>query len=106
VETITEKRSFSLPEPIPGNSEPLRKFGHYSDIDNNIFHVRYDTRYTPDGKKALVIHEIQSDANQNIAKQLTAKEAFKGEKRINPFQKELEVEMLNNARGELIRDLE
>jgi hypothetical protein len=97
---------FSLPEPIPGNSEPLRKFGHYSDIDNNIFHVRYDTRFTPDGKKALVIHEIQSDANQNIAKQLTAKEAFKGEKRINPFQKELEVEMLNNARGELIRDLD
>jgi hypothetical protein len=27
-------------------------------------------------------------------------------KEINPFQKELEVEMLNNARGELIRDLD
>ena len=94
---------FVLDEPIIGNRSSMRSLGHYDDLKNNLFHVRYDTRITPDGKKALVIHEIQSDANQSIAKQLTAKEAFKGERRINPFQKDIELDLLVNSRTKLLR---
>ena len=97
---------FVLDEPIVGNTNPMRSLGHYDDLKNNLFHVRYDTRITPDGKKALVIHEIQSDANQSIAKQLTAKEAFKGERRINPFQKDIELDLLVNSRTKLLRDMD
>ena len=97
---------FVLDEPIVGNTNPMKNLGHYDDLKNNLFHVRYDTRITPDGKKALVIHEIQSDANQAIAKQLTAKEAFKGERRINPFQKDIELDLLVNSRTKLLRDMD
>jgi hypothetical protein len=97
---------FVLDEPIVGNSAPMKNMGHYSDLKNNLFHVRYDTRFTPDGKKALVVHEIQSDANQSIAKQLTAKEAFKGERRINPFQKDIEMDLLVNSRTKLLKDMD
>jgi len=97
---------FVLDEPIIGNSSPMKNMGHYGDLKNNLFHVRYDTRITPDGKKAMVIHEIQSDANQSIAKQLTAKEAFKGERRINPFQKDIELDLLVNSRTKLLRDMD
>ena len=97
---------FVLDEPIIGNRSSMRSLGHYDDLKNNLFHVRYDTRITPDGKKALVIHEIQSDANQSIAKQLTAKEAFKGERRINPFQKDIELDLLVNSRTKLLRDMD
>jgi hypothetical protein len=97
---------FVLDEPIIGNSKSMRNLGHYDDLKNNLFHVRYDTRITPDGKKAMVIHEIQSDANQSIAKQLTAKEAFKGERRINPFQKDIELDLLVNSRTKLLRDMD
>ena len=97
---------FVLDEPIVGNSSPMQNMGHYRDLKNNLFHVRYDTRFTPDGKKALVVHEIQSDANQSIAKQLTAKEAFKGERRINPFQKDIEMDLLVNSRTKLLKDMD
>jgi len=97
---------FVLDEPIVGNSSSMRSLGHYDDLKNNLFHVRYDTRITPDGKRAMVIHEIQSDANQSIAKQLTAKEAFKGERRINPFQKDIELDLLVNSRTKLLRDMD
>jgi hypothetical protein len=97
---------FVLDEPIIGNTRSMRNLGHYDDLQNNLFHVRYDTRITPDGKKAMVIHEIQSDANQSIAKQLTAKEAFKGERRINPFQKDIELDLLVNSRTKLLRDMD
>ena len=97
---------FVLDEPIVGNRKSLTNLGHYEDLKNNLFHVRYDTRITPDGKKAMVIHEIQSDANQSIAKQLTSKEAFKGEKRINPFQKDIELDLLVNSRTKLLRDMD
>jgi len=97
---------FVLDEPIVGNRKSLTNLGHYEDLKNNLFHVRYDTRITPNGKKAMVIHEIQSDANQSIAKQLTAKEAFKGEKRINPFQKDIELDLLVNSRTKLLRDMD
>ena len=97
---------FVLDEPILGNKEAMRNMGHYSDLKNNLFHVRYDTRITPDGKKAMVIHEIQSDANQQIAKKLTATEAFKGERRINPFQKDIELDLLVNSRTKLLKDMD
>ena len=97
---------FVLDEPILGNNNPMRNMGHYEGLKNNLFHVRYDTRITPDGKKAMVIHEIQSDANQSIAKQLTAKEAFKGERRINPFQKDIEMDLLVNSRTKLLTDMD
>jgi len=97
---------FVLDEPILGNQKSMTSMGHYGDLKNNLFHVRYDTRITPDGKKAMVIHEIQSDANQSIAKQLTAKEAFKGERRINPFQKDIELDLLVNSRTKLLRDMD
>ena len=97
---------FVLDEPIIGNSKSMANMGHYGDLKNNLFHVRYDTRITPDGKKAMVIHEIQSDANQSIAKQLTAKEAFKGERRINPFQKDIELDLLVNSRTKLLKDMD
>ena len=97
---------FVLDEPIIGNREAMKNLGHYEGLKNNLFHVRYDTRITPDGKKAMVIHEIQSDANQSIAKQLTAKEAFKGERRINPFQKDIELDLLVNSRTKLLRDMD
>ena len=97
---------FVLDEPIVGNNPPMKNMGHYSDLKNNLFHVRYDTRFTPDGKKGLVIHEIQSDANQSIAKSLTAKEAFSGIKRINPFQKQIENNLLLNSRSGLIRNID
>ena len=97
---------FVLDEPILGNSSTMRSTGHYDDVKNNIMHVRYDTRITPDGKKAMVIHEIQSDANQRIAKELTAKEAFAGERRINPFQKDIEMDLLVNSRTKLLTDMD
>ena len=97
---------FVLDEPILGNTQSMRNLGHYEGLKNNLFHVRYDTRITPDGKKAMVIHEIQSDANQSIAKQLTAKDAFKGEKRINPFQKDIELDLLINSRTKLLKDMD
>ena len=97
---------FVLDEPILGNRKSMTNLGHYEGLKNNLFHVRYDTRITPDGKKAMVIHEIQSDANQSIAKQLTAKEAFKGERRINPFQKDIELDLLVNSRTKLLRDMD
>ena len=69
-----KETDFVLDEPIATNSTPMKNMGHFSDLKNNLFHVRYDVRSTPNGKKAFVIHEIQSDANQSIAKSLTAKE--------------------------------
>jgi len=97
---------FVLDEPILGNRSAMKSMGHYDDLKNNIMHVRYDTRITPDGKKAMVIHEIQSDANQRIAKKLTAKEAFAGERRINPFQKDIEMDLLVNSRTKLLTDMD
>jgi hypothetical protein len=97
---------FVLDEPIPGNLDPMKNLGHYSSLKNNLFHVRYDTRFTPDGKKGIVIHEIQSDANQSIAKGLSSKEAFDGIRRINPFQKNIEFNLLINSRSKILKDID
>ena len=93
---------FHLDEPIISNTRPNATMGHFSDVKNNLFHVRYDVRSTPNGKKAFVIHEIQSDANQNIAKKLTAKEAFGPDARYNPFQKQIENRLLLDQRSKIL----
>ena len=99
----------TLPDEIVTNSQPINKGGHFvDDIGNvnNIYHIRFDTRFTPDGKKAFFIHEIQSDVNQSIAKSLRGTgKAFDGKTRINPFQKDIELKLLLNERDKLITDL-
>jgi len=97
---------FVLDEPIPGNTQPMKNLGHYGDLKNNLFHVRYDTRSLPNGKKALVIHEIQSDANQTIAKELSKAQAFGGVARSNPFQKDIELNLLINSRTGLLNQMD
>jgi hypothetical protein len=72
---------------------------------NNIYHIRYDTRFTPDGKKVFMINEIQSDVNQSIAKALTKAQQIGGERRINPFNAEVEMNLLINRRGQMMDDL-
>jgi len=68
--------------------------------------VRYDTRTLPDGKKAFLIHEIQSDANQSIAKSLSKAEQLGGIKRVNPFQADLEMNLLSNSRSNLLAQID
>ena len=98
---------FRLDEPIPTNSSPLMKPGHFSEHGTNqIYHVRFDTRMTPDGKKAFVIHEIQSDVNQSIAKQLSKAQQLGGEKRINPFQADIEMGLLSNNRAKILSEID
>jgi hypothetical protein len=97
---------FVLDEPIATNTSPMQNMGHFSDLKNNLFHVRYDVRSTPNGKKAFVIHEIQSDANQSIAKSLSAKEAFGPTARYNPFQKEIETKLLVEQRNKLLQNVD
>ena len=97
---------FVLDEPIATNTSPMKNMGHFSELKNNLFHVRYDVRSTPNGKKAFVIHEIQSDANQSIAKSLTAKEAFGPNVRYNPFQKEIETRLLVEQRNKLLQNVD
>ena len=98
---------FRLDEDIPGNQKLRRSAGHFSDAgDNQIYHVRYDTRTLPDGKKAFLIHEIQSDANQSIAKSLSKAEQLGGIKRVNPFQADLEMNLLSNSRSNLLAQMD
>ncbi|HAT64074.1 MAG TPA: hypothetical protein DCS66_05670, partial [Flavobacteriaceae bacterium] len=63
---------WKLNEDIPGNSAARKSMSHFGDAgDNMVYHVRFDTRLTPDGKKVFMINEIQSDVNQTIAKNLS-----------------------------------
>ena len=100
----------TLPEPIPTNRNPFNTGGHFGDVlgkeTNNIYHVRFDTRFTPDGKKVFMINEIQSDVNQNIAKSLSKAQQLSDEFRFNPFQKDIETKLLLNERFKLSQDLE
>jgi len=98
---------FRLSEDIPGNRSARTKPGHFSDAgDNQIYHVRFDTRFTPDGKKGFLIHEIQSDVNQSIAKQLTKSQQLSGVERINPFQADIEMGLLINNRSKLLAEID
>ena len=100
----------TLPEEIVTNSRPFNTGGHFTDVlgkeTNNIYHVRFDTRFTPDGKKVFMINEIQSDVNQSVAKNLQKFEQLDGVKRINPFQKDIEIKLLNNERSKLISSMQ
>tara|TARA_R100001480_G_scaffold33894_4_gene45606 strand:+ start:98 stop:2050 length:1953 start_codon:yes stop_codon:yes gene_type:complete len=98
---------FRLNEDIPGNSALRKTFGHFDGVNQNmVYHVRFDTRFTPDNKKVLMIHEIQSDANQKVAKALTKFEQLDGTKRINPFQKDLEISLLSKNRSQLLKEVD
>ena len=94
----------SLPEEIPGN-KPTKYFGHYKDkgLENPIMHIRYDTRFRPNGDKILMIHEIQSDTQQSIAKALRKNKisGFDASVRMNPYQKDTEIAFLLQARKKL-----
>jgi len=99
---------FHLPEDIVTNTQLRDKGGHFSDIlpnTNNIYHIRYDTRFTPEGKKVFMINEIQSDVNQSISKALQKNQQLSGEFRTNPFNADVELNLLINRRGKLMNDL-
>ena len=100
---------FTLDEPITTNRSPFNKGGHFTESlpenTNNIYHVRYDTRFTPEGKKVFVINEIQSDVNQSIAKSLSKSQQLNPEIRVNPFQKDIELSFMLNQRGKLSNEL-
>ena len=99
---------FTLPEDIPTNASVRNTGGHFSDEIgdvNNIYHIRFDTRFTPDGKKVFMINEIQSDVNQSIAKSLSKAEQLSGQRRLNPFNAELELNLLITQRGKMIENL-
>ena len=98
-----------LDDAIPTNTRPYAKGSHFSDLldnqnINNIYHIRYDTRFTPDGKKVFFINEIQSDVNQEIAKQISRSARFDGT-RFNPFQADLELKLLVPQRAKLLENL-
>ena len=101
---------FTLPEEIVTNRSPFNTGGHFSDAlgrnTNNIYHVRFDTRFTPDGKKVFMINEIQSDVNQSIAKSLSKSQQLSGEFRKNPFNADLELNLLVSQRGKMLKDLD
>ena len=93
---------FKLDEEIPTNQNAFTSPGHFSEHGKNqIYHVRFDTRVTPDGKKVLLIHEIQSDVNQKIAKVLSKSQQLDGENRVNPFNADIELNLLISERGKI-----
>ena len=97
---------FVLDEAIPRNIKGGRRRNpHYDgkEYENPIAHLRWDTRTTSDGKKAFLIHEIQSDTNQGISKFLRDRKAdpFNTPLRQNPYQNEKILEFLFKARKNL-----
>jgi len=98
---------FYLDEPIKSNKQPFRDPGHFSEtgIKNQIYHVRFDTRFTPEGKKVFMINEIQSDVNQSVAKQLSKMKQLSGEARTNPFQADLELNLLARNRSKIMNEM-
>ena len=98
---------FYLDEPIKSNRSPFTDPGHFSEtgIKNQVYHVRFDTRFTPEGKKVFMINEIQSDVNQNVAKQLSKMKQLSGEARTNPFQADLELNLLAQNRNKIMKDV-
>jgi hypothetical protein len=100
----------TLPEEISTNRSPFNQGGHFTDVvpkdSNNIYHIRFDTRFTPDGKKVFFVNEIQSDVNQSVAKNLNKLQQLDPNVRINPFQKDIELKLLLNERNKVIRSLD
>ena len=98
-----------LDDAIPSNQNPFNKGGHFGEVlpkeTNNIYHIRYDTRFTPEGKKVFMINEIQSDVNQKVAKQLTKLQQLGGTKRSNPFQADIELNLLARNRANIMKEM-
>ena len=93
---------FRLDEEIPTNQNAFTSPAHFSEQGKNqIYHVRFDTRVTPDGKKVLLIHEVQSDANQKIAKVLSKSKQLDGVNRVNPFNADIELNLLISERAKI-----
>ena len=92
----------SIPKNIKGGRRPNP---HYDgkEYDNPLAHIRWDTRTTSDGKKAFLIHEIQSDTNQGISKFLRDQKAepFNTALRQNPYQNEKILKFLFDSRKKL-----
>lgn len=92
----------SIPKNIKGGRRPNP---HYDgkEYDNPLAHIRWDTRTTSDGKKAFLIHEIQSDTNQGISKFLRDQKAepFNTSLRQNPYQNEKILKFLFDSRKKL-----
>jgi len=99
----------TLPEEIITNRNTYNTGGHFGEVlgkeTNNLYHIRFDTRFTPDGKKVFMINEIQSDVNQSVAKALSKAQQLDPSVRVNPFQKDIEVNMLLQARDKLTTDV-
>ena len=98
---------FYLDEPIKSNRKPFTEPGHFSEtgVKNQIYHIRYDTRFTPEGKKVFMINEIQSDVNQKVAKELSKIKQLSGEARTNPFQADLEINLLAQNRSKIMNQI-
>ena len=98
-----------LDDAIPSNQNPFNKGGHFGEVlpkeTNNIYHIRYDTRFTPEGKKVFMINEIQSDVNQKVAKKLTKLQQLGGTKRSNPFQADIELNLLARNRANIMKEM-
>tara|TARA_R110000796_G_scaffold218771_1_gene334722 strand:+ start:2 stop:1906 length:1905 start_codon:yes stop_codon:yes gene_type:complete len=98
---------FRLDEPIQSNRNALKSPGHFSEAGTNqVYHLRYDTRFTPEGKKVFMINEIQSDVNQPVAKALSKVQQLSGESRTNPFQADIEMNLLSSNRAKLMKELD
>jgi len=95
-----------LDERIPLNKDKgFKRNPHYDDkaASNPIAHFRYDIRTTSDGKKAMFIHEIQSDTNQKISKSLreAGQDPFNTPMRTNPYQNDIVIQFLSDSRKKL-----
>jgi hypothetical protein len=53
-----------------------------------------------------MINEIQSDVNQSVAKSLTKAQQLSGEARLNPFNADIELNLLVSQRGKMLKDLD
>ena len=99
-----------LDEGIPLNKRARFKNPHFGDdidVENPVVHFRYDTRTLPNGKKAYLISEIQSDTNQKIAAALRrgGLDPLNTTARTNPFQNDKIISFLSKERARLSRDI-
>ena len=99
-----------LDEGIPLNKRARFKNPHFSgdiEVENPVVHFRYDTRTLPNGKKAYLISEIQSDTNQKIAAALRkgGLDPLNTKARTNPFQNDKIISFLSKERTRLSRDI-
>ena len=102
------------PKTIPlGRNVPPGEAGansHFEKVagvsfDNQIYHVRYGRRAVDGGRgKAYVVHEGQSDVQQNALK-LMNRAGETPVPRVNPFNTEQEYAQANHAMNELLKQM-